>query len=219
MVNLCNTVRISSGRRLAPQPLTVAVVLNLKELSLDCSICWSLELTKYVPYGRLSTVRIFRTWPTYLLLSWSSSLLSISKASVLCFQWDQGMPVGSKVHIQLNCFTHRICPSFCTLHWLPTSTSYLRYILRSQYISSISLYVCESANMFLLLLQLLYRKFSGNFLVNLIGIWKESEYSCHSIPVGGFAYYVTAPSRWMTIFYITTLFFVCPSQVTTHCSW
>jgi protein transport protein SEC61 subunit alpha len=57
------------------------------------------------------------------------------------------------------------------------------------------MYVCESANMFLLLLQLLYRKFSGNFLVNLIGIWKESEYSGHSIPVGGLAYYVTAPSR------------------------
>jgi protein transport protein SEC61 subunit alpha len=57
------------------------------------------------------------------------------------------------------------------------------------------MYVCESANTFLLLPQLLYRKFSGNFLVNLIGIWKESEYSGHSIPVGGLAYYVTAPSR------------------------
>jgi hypothetical protein len=148
MVNLCNTVRISSGRRLALQLSTVAVVLNLKELSLHCSICWLLELTKSVPYGRLSIARIFRTWPTCLLLSWSSSLLFISKASVLCFQLDQGMPVGSKVHIQLNCFTHRICPLFCTLHSLPTSTSYLRYILRFQYISSKSLYVCESANMF-----------------------------------------------------------------------
>lgn len=43
--------------------------------------------------------------------------------------------------------------------------------------------------------QLLYRKYSGNFLVNLLGKWKESEYSGHSIPVGGLAYYVTAPSR------------------------
>ncbi|KAE8821665.1 Protein transport protein Sec61 subunit alpha [Hordeum vulgare] len=48
---------------------------------------------------------------------------------------------------------------------------------------------------FQLLAQLLYRKYSGNFLVNLVGIWKESEYSGHSIPVGGLAYYVTAPSR------------------------
>ncbi|ONM09636.1 SecY protein transport family protein [Zea mays] len=42
--------------------------------------------------------------------------------------------------------------------------------------------------------QLLYRKYSGNFLVNLLGKWKESEYSGHSVPVGGLAYYVTAPS-------------------------
>ncbi|XP_019085656.1 PREDICTED: protein transport protein Sec61 subunit alpha-like [Camelina sativa] len=42
--------------------------------------------------------------------------------------------------------------------------------------------------------QLLYRKFGGNFLVNLIGMWKESEYSGQSIPVGGIAYYITAPS-------------------------
>ncbi|KAF7803267.1 protein transport protein Sec61 subunit alpha-like [Senna tora] len=42
--------------------------------------------------------------------------------------------------------------------------------------------------------QLLYRKYSGNFLVNLLGKWKESEYSGQSIPVGGLAYYVTAPA-------------------------
>ncbi|CAL5345200.1 unnamed protein product [Camellia sinensis] len=42
--------------------------------------------------------------------------------------------------------------------------------------------------------QLLHRKYSGNFLVNLLGKWKESEYSGQSIPVGGLAYYVTAPS-------------------------
>ncbi|THF97220.1 hypothetical protein TEA_022547 [Camellia sinensis var. sinensis] len=41
---------------------------------------------------------------------------------------------------------------------------------------------------------LLHRKYSGNFLVNLLGKWKESEYSGQSIPVGGLAYYVTAPS-------------------------
>ncbi|KAK6925476.1 Translocon Sec61/SecY, plug domain, partial [Dillenia turbinata] len=42
--------------------------------------------------------------------------------------------------------------------------------------------------------QLLYRRYSGNFFVNLLGKWKESEYSGQSIPVGGLAYYVTAPS-------------------------
>ncbi|KAJ0735309.1 putative SecY/SEC61-alpha family, SecY domain superfamily protein [Helianthus annuus] len=42
--------------------------------------------------------------------------------------------------------------------------------------------------------QLLHRNYSGNFLVDLLGKWKESEYSGQSVPVGGIAYYVTAPS-------------------------
>ncbi|QHO29086.1 Protein transport protein subunit alpha [Arachis hypogaea] len=43
--------------------------------------------------------------------------------------------------------------------------------------------------------QLLHRKYSGNFFVNLLGKWKESEYGGgQSIPVGGIAYYITAPS-------------------------
>ncbi|CAI9265542.1 unnamed protein product [Lactuca saligna] len=40
---------------------------------------------------------------------------------------------------------------------------------------------------------LLHRKYSGNFLVDLLGKWKESEYSGQSVPVGGIAYYVIAP--------------------------
>lgn len=45
-------------------------------------------------------------------------------------------------------------------------------------------------------IQLLYRKYSGNFFVNLLGKWKESEYSGGQfVPVGGLAYYVTAPAR------------------------
>lgn len=44
-------------------------------------------------------------------------------------------------------------------------------------------------------MQLLYRRFSGNFIVNLLGKWKESEYSGQFVPVGGIAYYITAPSR------------------------
>lgn len=46
-----------------------------------------------------------------------------------------------------------------------------------------------------LFIQLLYKRYGGNFLVNLLGIWKQSEYSGQSVPVGGLAYYVTAPSR------------------------
>ncbi|KAK6230783.1 hypothetical protein QUC31_002301 [Theobroma cacao] len=43
--------------------------------------------------------------------------------------------------------------------------------------------------------QWLYRWYSGNFFVNLLGQWKESEYgNGQSVPVGGLAYYVTAPS-------------------------
>ncbi|KAI5069522.1 hypothetical protein GOP47_0015823 [Adiantum capillus-veneris] len=42
--------------------------------------------------------------------------------------------------------------------------------------------------------QLLYRKFSTNILVNLLGKWRESEYSSQLIPVGGLAYYLTPPT-------------------------
>jgi hypothetical protein len=125
-VTSSRVVRISSGRRLAPQPSTVGVVLNLRELSLHCSICWLLELIKFVPYGRLSTVKIFQMWPIYLLLSWSSSLSSTSKASALCFRWDQRMLVVNKAHTQSSCSTLPTCLSFCTLLWLPTSISYPR---------------------------------------------------------------------------------------------
>jgi hypothetical protein len=46
-------------------------------------------------------------------------------------------------------------------------------------------------------LQLLYKRFSTNFLVNLLGKWKESEYSQSGqlIPVGGLVYYITPPAR------------------------
>ncbi|KAL6206743.1 hypothetical protein ACLB2K_023990 [Fragaria x ananassa] len=43
--------------------------------------------------------------------------------------------------------------------------------------------------------QLLYKMYGGNFLVNLLGKWKESGYSSGQlIPVGGLAYYITPPS-------------------------
>ncbi|XP_058208146.1 uncharacterized protein LOC131321155 [Rhododendron vialii] len=40
--------------------------------------------------------------------------------------------------------------------------------------------------------QLLYWRYSGNFLENLLGKLKEYEYSGQSVPVGGLAYYITA---------------------------
>ncbi|KAK9949938.1 hypothetical protein M0R45_005446 [Rubus argutus] len=43
--------------------------------------------------------------------------------------------------------------------------------------------------------QILYMLYSRHFFVNLLGKWKESEYSDGQfIPVGGLAYYITAPS-------------------------
>ncbi|KAH0468380.1 hypothetical protein IEQ34_003413 [Dendrobium chrysotoxum] len=65
--------------------------------------------------------------------------------------------------------------------------------------------------------QLLYRRYSGNFLVNLLGTWKESEYSGQSVPVGGIAYYITAPSSladmaanpFHALFYIVFMLSAC----------
>ncbi|XP_022723725.1 protein transport protein Sec61 subunit alpha-like isoform X2 [Durio zibethinus] len=57
--------------------------------------------------------------------------------------------------------------------------------------------------------QLLYRRYSGNFFVNLLGKWKESEYSGGQfIPVGGLAYYVTPPARLELILFVFHLLFM-----------
>ncbi|KAF2314381.1 hypothetical protein GH714_025923 [Hevea brasiliensis] len=74
------------------------------------------------------------------------------------------MLVGSRVHIQSSCSIPLTCLLFCNLLLCLTST-------------------------------LSPRRYSDNFLVNLLGKWKESEYSNgQSVPVGGLAYYITAPS-------------------------
>ncbi|XP_068638250.1 uncharacterized protein [Aristolochia californica] len=66
--------------------------------------------------------------------------------------------------------------------------------------------------------QLLYRRFSGNFLVNLLGKWKESEYSGGQyMPVGGLVYYMTAPTSlgdvaanpFHALFYIVFMLSAC----------
>jgi len=43
--------------------------------------------------------------------------------------------------------------------------------------------------------QLLYKRYAGNILVNALGVWKDGEggYLGASIPVGGVAYYISAP--------------------------
>ncbi|GLJ05498.1 hypothetical protein SUGI_0019090 [Cryptomeria japonica] len=67
--------------------------------------------------------------------------------------------------------------------------------------------------------QLLYRRYSGNFLINLLGKWKESEYSSsgQSVPVGGLVYYITPPARlaemaanpFHALFYLTFMLTAC----------
>jgi protein transport protein SEC61 subunit alpha len=67
--------------------------------------------------------------------------------------------------------------------------------------------------------QLLYKRYSTNFVVNLLGKWKESEYSQSGqlIPVGGLVYYITAPTSFGDIaanpfhalFYLTFMLTAC----------
>lgn len=47
--------------------------------------------------------------------------------------------------------------------------------------------------------QLLYKRFSGNFLVSLLGVWEDVNGA--SIPKGGLAYYVSPPASLMNILY------------------
>ncbi|GLJ14993.1 hypothetical protein SUGI_0244780 [Cryptomeria japonica] len=67
--------------------------------------------------------------------------------------------------------------------------------------------------------QLLYRRYSGNFFINLLGKWKESEYSSsgQSVPVGGLVYYITPPASlaemaanpFHALFYLTFMLTAC----------
>jgi len=47
--------------------------------------------------------------------------------------------------------------------------------------------------------QLLYKRFKGNMLVNLLGQWQEVDYSGQSIPVGGIAYYISPPHSFTDV--------------------
>eukprot|EP00656_Telonema_subtile_P039855 TRINITY_DN4493_c0_g1_i1.p1 TRINITY_DN4493_c0_g1~~TRINITY_DN4493_c0_g1_i1.p1 ORF type:complete len:183 (-),score=39.97 TRINITY_DN4493_c0_g1_i1:262-810(-) len=67
--------------------------------------------------------------------------------------------------------------------------------------------------------RILYRRFSNNFLVSLLGKWETREYSSSGqmFPVGGLAYYITAPHTITdmfndpihAIFYITFVLVMC----------
>merc|ERR1711920_939578 len=47
--------------------------------------------------------------------------------------------------------------------------------------------------------QMLYRRFKSNMIVNLLGQWQEMDYGGQSIPVGGFAYYISPPNSFGNI--------------------
>merc|ERR1712193_279827 len=43
--------------------------------------------------------------------------------------------------------------------------------------------------------QLLYKRYRDNIFVNLLGSWRELDYTAQSVPVGGLAYYVSPPAN------------------------
>jgi len=47
--------------------------------------------------------------------------------------------------------------------------------------------------------QLLYRRFKGNMLVNLVGQWQDMDYG-GSVPVGGIVYYISPPRSFGEVF-------------------
>merc|ERR1719379_389354 len=65
--------------------------------------------------------------------------------------------------------------------------------------------------------QLLYKRFKGNLLVNLLGQWQEVDYSGQSIPVGGLTYYISPPRSFgdvwddpiHAVFYVTFMLVTC----------
>merc|ERR1719324_1525722 len=48
--------------------------------------------------------------------------------------------------------------------------------------------------------QLLYKRFKGNMIVNLLGQWQEVDYTGQSIPVGGVVYFISPPHSFTEVF-------------------
>ena len=65
--------------------------------------------------------------------------------------------------------------------------------------------------------QLLFKRYGGNFLIQLLGRWQESESTGQFIPVGGLAYYISPPTSLRDIaanplhavFYLTFMLSAC----------
>ena len=65
--------------------------------------------------------------------------------------------------------------------------------------------------------QLLYKKYGGNFFIQLFGRWQESDRSGQLIPVGGLVYYISPPTSLAdvaanplhAIFYVTFMLSAC----------
>lgn len=45
--------------------------------------------------------------------------------------------------------------------------------------------------------QILDRRFKGNFIIGLLGKWKEIDFGQRSVPIGGMAYYISPPNNFM----------------------
>jgi len=67
--------------------------------------------------------------------------------------------------------------------------------------------------------QIIYKKFKGNFLVQLLGVWQEHEAGGQSYPVGGLAYYMSPPREISDLVTdpLHSLFYIV--FVLTICSW
>ena len=122
------------------------------------------------------------------------------------------MLVDNKGHIPLSYSTPPTCLSSCNLHLFQIFISSPRYPLilymNGNYEKASFYSECCTPIPLFIFVQLLYRKYSGNFFVNLLGKWKESEYSGGQfVPVGGLAYYVTAPARLKLILFVFHLLF------------
>ena len=81
------------------------------------------------------------------------------------YQFDQLVIVVNHHHIQLNCFIHQTFRLF-----------FSRHLVSNLYVIS----------------QMLSTKFSGNFIINLLGVWADNGPQ-RSYPIGGLCYYLSPP--------------------------
>lgn len=155
---------------------------------------------------RLSTVRIFQMWQTCLLQFWCFLLWSFSEAFVLFYLWDQRMHGVNRAPTLSSYFTPLTCPSSCNRHLFPISTSFSKYeIWHCPILISLPPKGSYSCHIW-------WSCCTGGTVETFCkSEWQHSEYSGGQyIPIGGLAYHVTAPSRWLCSFsIIPVLFLLC----------